>query len=293
MGKVGEIMQQFLGWPRWALASLAALLLGAACRPEVSGSRPEQAPPRSRVATQSQASARPSAEYAWPGRARAAVSLTYDDSMESQLAHAATHLKQAGLRATFFLNEVADDAPWRALREHGHELGGHTLHHPCPRSFEVPTTPSEELDLARMALELDGDLAQLQRLGQAPPFSFAYPCGITWVGAQQSYVGLVRERFFAARLAADEGSPDPTDPYMIPAQFGLVSLFELDRAVQRAVDEGRWLVLGFHGVGGGWLITEAHVHEQFVMALAARKDVWVAPFGAVAQHLASRTVPSK
>jgi len=216
------------------------------------------------------------------------VSLTYDDGMESQLVPAAAHLEKAGLYATFFVNEIKDDAPWRALRQQGHELGGHTLHHPCPRSFEVPTTPSEDLDLVKMGLELDGDVAQLERLGQASPFSFAYPCGITWVGAQQSYVDLVRERFFAARLAADEGSQGATDPYMVPAKFGLLTLSDLAGAVQRAAQDGRWLVLGFHGIGSGWLITDTQVHEQFVMELAARKDVWVAPFGTVAQYKATK-----
>jgi len=280
---VSEIMQQILGWVRW---SLGALLWTTACRPEPASSVPEHPQEQSVVGSQSAATKAAEAKAAWPGGARAAVSLTYDDSMDSQLAPAAGHLDKAGLRATFFLNEVKDDGPWRTLRQHGHELGGHTLHHPCPRSFEVPTTPSEELDLVKMALELDGDVAQLKRLGQAPPFSFAYPCGVTWVGAQQSYVDLVKERFSAARLAADTGTH--AEPYMIPAQFGLLTLSELDLAVQRAVDDGRWLVLGFHGIGGGWLVTDAAIHEQFVMGLAARSEVWVAPFGTVAQHLASR-----
>lgn len=288
LGKVIQIMQQFFGWARCAFASLPYLLIAAGCRPQVADSSPQHGSTASMTGTPAIGAAAPRAESLWPGGAQAAVSLTYDDNMESQLAPAAAHLDQAGLHGTFFLNEIKDDAPWRALRERGHELGGHTLHHPCPRSLDVPTTPSEDLDLAKMRSELDGDVAQLQRLGQPPPFSFAYPCGVTWVGAHQSYVDLVRARFSAARLASDEGSSDVADPHMIPAQFGLLSSAELERAVQRAVDEGRWLVLGFHGIGSGWLITDAQVHEQLVLDLAARKDVWVAPFGVVAQYLATR-----
>lgn len=229
----------------------------------------------------------------WPNQTRAAVSLTYDDGMQSQLEVAAPQLREVGLRATFFINEVSDDAPWVALRTEGHELAGHTQHHPCPRSFEVPTTPSEELDLAKMALELDGDLAQLRRLGQPPPYSFAYPCGVTWVGAKQSYLGLVRQRFFAARLADPGASAARQDQHKISARFGLDTVEQLLAAVDLAVEDGGWLVLGFHGIGAGWLITDSDVHLEFLRALARRRDVWIAPFGAVAQHLAAQRPAGK
>src|SRR6185437_9409438 len=39
----------------------------------------------------------------WPDGARAAVSLTYDDGLDSQLDHALPALEAAGLKATFFL----------------------------------------------------------------------------------------------------------------------------------------------------------------------------------------------
>ena len=41
--------------------------------------------------------------FHWPGGARAAVSLTYDDGLDSQIAHAAPALDAAGLKGTFFL----------------------------------------------------------------------------------------------------------------------------------------------------------------------------------------------
>ena len=46
--------------------------------------------------------------FSWPGGARAAVSLTYDDAVPSQR-DAAEELARAGLRGTFFLTGTAPD----------------------------------------------------------------------------------------------------------------------------------------------------------------------------------------
>src|SRR4051812_2907675 len=80
------------------------------------------------------ASSRPTMKpFPWPRGARAAVSLTYDDAIPSQLDNAAPALDRHGLRATFFLtgsSPTLERSPerFRALVEAGHELGSHTIH---------------------------------------------------------------------------------------------------------------------------------------------------------------------
>ncbi len=133
------------------------------------------------------------------------MSLTYDDALPSQLACAAPDLDAHGLLGTFFLTDArAAPEPWRALRSRGHELAAHTLRHPCSRSnaWVKPGDGSEDYTLARLAGELDEQVAMLDALGQPRPFTFAYPCGETAVGAgHESYVPLIKERFLAARGA--------------------------------------------------------------------------------------------
>jgi len=76
-----------------------------------------------------------------------AVSLTYDDSLPSQLEIAAPDLARYRLAGTFFVEDVgADPAPWQALAAAGHELGSHTMNHPCPRvnSWVKPGLASED-----------------------------------------------------------------------------------------------------------------------------------------------------
>jgi len=70
---------------------------------------------------------------AWPDGQRAAVSLTYDDGLDSQLDHVAPALDRFGFKATFFLtceNMEERVRGWEALAGRGHEIGDHTFHHP-------------------------------------------------------------------------------------------------------------------------------------------------------------------
>ena len=74
-------------------------------------------------------------EFNWPRGEQGAVSLTFDDGMSSQLAIAIPQLDRRGLRATFYLNPKEGWEktllPWRAPQEAGHEIGNHTIAHPC------------------------------------------------------------------------------------------------------------------------------------------------------------------
>lgn len=232
----------------------------------------------------------------WPAGKVCAVSLTYDDALESQILNAALDLDERGLKGTFFImgkSQSLKDNPqaWAALLQHGHELAAHTINHPCggaTASFEPPQDRLEAYDLKRMAGELDASIALLKGLGAKPPFSFAYPCGQDWVGPDhRSYKPLVEARFAAARGVADHAA-DPqtvdlynTDAYNPAGQ----SLAMLKAVVNDARSNGSWLIFMFHGVGGDYLTTDDDVHQGLLNYLKANPDIWVAPFGTVAAAL--------
>ncbi len=233
--------------------------------------------------------------FPWPRSARAPVSLTYDDAVPTQRTNAARQLAECGLMGTFFLTGTAPDlearrTEWVKLRAAGHELASHTMHHPCdcshvwvPRGYTV-----QDYDLARMQAELDETLGLLAGLGAPAPHTFAYPCGETHVGQDpQSYVGLVAERFLAARGVEPRIADPQNDPLsLVPAHDGAKSPAELIALVEQAVAQGGWLVLLFHGVGGDHLPVELAAHQALLEHLARRRtDVWTERFGAVAQHI--------
>jgi peptidoglycan/xylan/chitin deacetylase (PgdA/CDA1 family) len=75
----------------------------------------------------------------WPNGAKAAVSLTYDDGLDSQLDRAGPQLDEFKFKATFFVtreNMEARLADWVALAQRGHEIADLTVHHPsCERRY--------------------------------------------------------------------------------------------------------------------------------------------------------------
>ena len=231
----------------------------------------------------------PAGGFAWPKGAVAAVSLTYDDSLKSQLDYAVPVLDANGLTATFFLsgNIAANAAKYSALIPKGYELASHTIKHPCDPDLAGYTAAS-------MGTELDAGIAGVQALGPKAKLTFAYPCGQTNYGTPAaSYIPLVKERFSAARgttwAVAD---PKTVDLFNVPSAFPPTTSDGSDfiTLIKSAETSGGWAVLGVHGVSaaGEYLQLPQPAHDAIVKYLkdnAAR--IWTAPFGAVAAHVAA------
>src|SRR5438270_13927441 len=77
-------------------------------------------------------------EFRWPDGIRAAVTLTFDDARPSQLQRRLPIRDRHGVRATFYVGPDAVETrldSWRRALESGHEIGGHSLTHPCSGNF--------------------------------------------------------------------------------------------------------------------------------------------------------------
>jgi peptidoglycan/xylan/chitin deacetylase (PgdA/CDA1 family) len=224
---------------------------------------------------------------------KAIVSLTYDDALPSQLNNALPALNEYGFKTTFFIGDVsADPAPWKEARAEGHELGSHTLSHPCTAALDwvKPGNASEDFDLKRMASELEAQISMLETLGQNNPFSFAYPCGTTWVGKEHtSFVPLIEEHFIAARGVEGGIVTRLTDAMNVPAYFfeGPTQLF-IER-IEAAIQINGWVVFGFHGIGGDYLAVSDEDHRTLLKRLSGLTDkAVVLPFGEAAVCMKQR-----
>jgi peptidoglycan/xylan/chitin deacetylase (PgdA/CDA1 family) len=216
-----------------------------------------------------------------------AVTLTYDDALPSQLATAAPSLRAHGLKATFFVTDVrSNPTPWAALREDGHELASHTFLHPCPKvnTWVTPGNANEDYDAARMSTELDNTIAMLEMLGQPPPYTFAYPCGITWIGeAQESYIPLIQQRFTAARGTSPAQIPDSVNLFNVPATFSTGTGDSLIAIAESVKANGTWIVYGFHGIGADSNVIAADAHEALLTYLDEQSEsIYIATFGELA-----------
>src|ERR1019366_1180448 len=72
--------------------------------------------------------------FRWPGDKRVAVSLTFDDARLSQIDRGLAVLTPSGVKATFYVSPESVKKRvegWKRAVADGHEIGNHTMTHPC------------------------------------------------------------------------------------------------------------------------------------------------------------------
>jgi peptidoglycan/xylan/chitin deacetylase (PgdA/CDA1 family) len=241
--------------------------------------------------------------FEWPRGAQAAVSLTFDDGMRSQREVGVPLLNQYEVRATFYVNPQDDYTTmldgWRTAAEAGHEIGNHTISHPCSKNFpfisEFGRRALEEMTFADIAWEIDETNRRLSEiLPNQGTVSFAYPCYQPFVGrgaTRQSYVPVVLERCVAGR-GRGEQSNDPRY-----CDLGYLWSWPCERMVaqtligivEQAVAQGRWAILTFHGIHEGHLsVAEGDLRELCAHLQRSSSRVWVAPVAEVAQWVGEK-----
>jgi peptidoglycan-N-acetylglucosamine deacetylase len=196
--------------------------------------------------------------FPWPAGARAALSFSFDDARQSQLDVALPILDSRRVKATFYVSFEGLEArldDWRAVAAGGHEIGNHTMSHPCSTNFVWSRGNAlEDYDLARIEKEIVGADTRIEALLGVRPRTFAYPCGQKLVGrgeATASYVPIVARRFVVGRGAYDE-QPNAPDTFDLAQAFGHdadhPTLAEQMARLDRALAAGGWIILFAHDV---------------------------------------------
>lgn len=234
---------------------------------------------------------------AWQGK-QCAVVLTYDDALDADLDRVVPALDSLQLRATFYLigsSPVVQQRlnEWRRAAKMGHELGNHSLMHPCDgtrpgRSFVTPDTDLSRYTVARAVAEIRATNTLLQAIDGKTTRTFAYPCGDRTIAGQDFYQPLQAD--FVAARGVSSGLPTAAQTdlrnvacYVINGQS---AGYMLD-LVRQAQQTHTLLVFLFHGVGGGHsLNVDANAHRQLLRYLKAHeRDIWVAPMVEVAESV--------
>lgn len=236
----------------------------------------------------------------WPDGVRAAVSLSFDDAVSSQLDQAIPILNDYASKGTFYVNPVPgmrferDAERWRDAYAQGHELGNHTLKHFCSGNFSF-VDADRALELMTLSA-IEADVLEAERIlkdlmGDLGPHSFAYPCGQTFVGRsvkRQSYVPLIAEHFSVAR-GVGEAANDPRicdihclSSWMVEGLRG----DQLIAMLKPAIESGHWAIFCFHGIGGDHIRIDAEPFEELVAYLAdPRHDLWVDTVQTVGEYV--------
>ncbi|KQV92398.1 polysaccharide deacetylase family protein [Pelomonas sp. Root1237] len=223
------------------------------------------------------------APFVWPNGAQAAVSLGYDDALDSQLDHVVPALNKRGLRASFYIPINGPTLPgrqneWKAAAAAGHELGNHSLFHGCSakgpgREWVQPQRDLERQMPAQVQEQVIAANTWLQALDGKARRTFTPPCLDMQAGGQD-FVAALKPHFVAYRAAGPAMATDAAalDPYAMPVYFveGW-SGEQLIALVEKAAAQHALVSLLFHGVGAEHLSVTRQAHDQLLDHLAKNK----------------------
>jgi sialate O-acetylesterase len=236
-------------------------------------------------------------QNSWKGEKSCTVCLTYDDGMDVHLDNAIPQLDQFGLKGTFYLtgSSLSLDLrleDWRKAAENGHELGNHTLFHPCNGLSKGRDWVSKEHDLDlysmdRFLEEVQVANIMLKAIDGKDTRTFAYPCGDMFIEGE-NLIGYLPEFVRGARSTTELfQSQNDIDVYNLSA-FSCTgkTAKEMIALVKEAKQKNSLLVFLFHGVGGGYLSVDNSEHEKLLQYLSEnQEEIWVAPAIDVVKYL--------
>lgn len=224
----------------------------------------------------------------WRGK-KAAVVITYDDAIDQHLDNAIPVLDSLGLKATFYLTAFSTSIQtrlndWKKIALKGHELGNHTLYHPCiggkGREWVKPEYDMNNYTVQRMIDEIRMTNVFLEAMDGKKKRTFAFTCGDMKIG-DSSFINAMKNDFSAARAVRNqmhkinEIDLYNVDCYMVNGETGT----QMIEWVKKAIETNSLLVILFHGVGGGnGLNVSLQAHRELLSYLKQnKKDIWVAP----------------
>lgn len=255
------------------------------------------------IASVSTAQNRDARPFAWPNGARGAVSLSYDDAVPIHYQRVAPLLEDHDLRGTFYatVSSIFDPAPWKTVASAGHELGNHSIFHPC-RRIPPENYPwlAEHYDLAdytpqRWRTELRVANTFLDLIDGGKPRTYGNTCTNLTIGRgddEQPMDPILADLFVAGRGAITNRPVDPNGDIRF-TRLGHYSgdgkTFEqLRREIEAARDRGGWIIYMIHGVGEGThnLFIDDAEHRRLIEWLDEQRDtLWTAPVVDVATWL--------
>lgn len=237
--------------------------------------------------------------FQWPEGKRMAVSLTFDDGRFSQVDYGIPVLDKYDVKGTFYISVIRmmERIPgWKAAIANGHDIGNHTLTHPCTGNFDWSRHKAlEGYTLDRMENELDSSNLEIERVLGIKPVSFAFPCGQTYVGRgteTRSYVPLVAERFETGRTYMDEGPNAPAFCDLAQLLGMKLDGMPFDKAKSLIESEkcyGKWLILVCHETGKpdspGSMVTLATVEAICKYAADPENGIWLDSVHNIAEYV--------
>lgn len=233
----------------------------------------------------------------WNGKS-CAVALTYDDAIDVDLDNVLPALDSLGLKGTFYLigaSPVVNKRmeAWRKAAAEGHELGNHSLFHPCDgslpgRGFVTPETDLSKYSVYREVSEIRITNVLLKAIDGKDKRTFAYPCGDRKIGDVYFYDQLKNDFVGARGVWSGMQTAAQVDLSNIQC-YGIngQSAEYMIGLVKQAMASHTLLVFLFHGVGGGHNINVGLSDHSALLHFLKdhQQDIWIAPMVDVAEYI--------
>jgi peptidoglycan/xylan/chitin deacetylase (PgdA/CDA1 family) len=239
-------------------------------------------------------------DFSWPEGKKMALSLTFDDARLSQIDTGIPLLDKYSVKATFYVspeNMINRLDKWKTAVLNGHDIGNHSLYHPCSGNFTWSRNKAlEEYTLQKMRVELDSASRFIKAAMGVYPASFAYPCGQTFVGRGlnvQSYVPLISLMFESGRGWLNEAPNDPLfcDLSQLNAsELDGKSFEQIMKLIETAKTNGYWLILAGHEMNeGGFQTSQLKTIEAICKyAKDPANGIWIDTVHNIALYLKLR-----
>jgi peptidoglycan/xylan/chitin deacetylase (PgdA/CDA1 family) len=238
-----------------------------------------------------------------PGHRRVIVSLCYDDGLPCHHEQVAPLLEQHGMRASFYPHlqsrVLEQAAEWKRVAAAGHEIGNHTIFHPCydqkwlDRTYHLkhytPQRWRDEVKVANAVLNLiDGCRRR----------TYGNTCHDNHLGEGEKMVAietLAADLFVAAR---GEHTRRPVEMTNINwynlGNKGIdgCGFADVRDEITSLANEGGWILYTMHSVGSRdhTLHIDEQQHRQLITWLAEQQHwIWTAPVRTVAETLRAIT----
>ena len=236
-------------------------------------------------------------EFAWPDGQEMAVSLSYDDASDSQLDNAIPALNKHDLVASFYLTLASPTVQtrlneWRAAAKQGHELGNHTIYHPCSKGLPDREWVSSYNNIDNYVIdeivqEITVANSFLHAIDGRTERTLTVPCGDI-MASDGSYIPAVAKMFVA--LKGFESHDPAFAEVWTPAQVTGPELIE--RLEAEAAKGTKLYNIVFHGIGGDYLTVSAEAHEQLLQHLANnREEFWVDSYINIMRYARKNNAP--
>ncbi|MEO8763087.1 MAG: glycoside hydrolase family 3 C-terminal domain-containing protein [Ginsengibacter sp.] len=235
--------------------------------------------------------------FPWPKGKQMALSFSFDDARLSQPDKGIPLLDKYGVKATFYLVPSLMEQRlegWKKAVRSGHDIGNHSLTHPCTGNFDWSRDNAlENYTLQGMAKQLDSTNKILKRELGVQAVSFAFPCGQTFVGRgsnTKSYVPVVSSMFETARLWLSEGPNDPSFcdmSQLTGVELDGKSFEEAKTIIDMAKSKGQWLVFAGHEMNDSGSQTSRLATIEAICKYASdpASGIWISTVHSVAAYI--------